>query len=198
MFNPLQPATKPNRWLAISLAAHALLFTALLIHPPIKLQKTQRPGTHAGHLALLTYRPGASTLASTSTASPHPETIKTAPPRTPPATEAKLTLPTKTAPAATTSAADDAAGDGDITLALVDNHPAPQPTLPSNTHGDVIIDITIGPDGHLAQSTLIHGLGHPVDDTVLATIQSWTWHPATRNGTPIASEQELLFHYDHA
>jgi protein TonB len=35
-----------------------------------------------------------------------------------------------------------------------------------------------------------------VEQQVIATVQTWTFTPATRNGTPIASEQELLFHYE--
>jgi protein TonB len=86
-----------------------------------------------------------------------------------------------------------------MTIALVLDHPSPHPdlsTLPSGTHGDVIIDVVIDQTGHIAHSSLQHGLGHGIDDTVLATIQQWTFHPATRNGQPVASEQELLFHYE--
>jgi protein TonB len=54
-----------------------------------------------------------------------------------------------------------------------------------------VIDST----GKIAKYTVERGLGHGVDDTVIATIQGWTFHPATRNGVPVASEQELLFHY---
>jgi protein TonB len=32
--------------------------------------------------------------------------------------------------------------------------------------------------------------------TVIATIQNWVFQPATSNGQPIVSEQELLFHYE--
>jgi protein TonB len=78
-------------------------------------------------------------------------------------------------------------------------HPSPQPDLsqlPSGTRGDVVVDIVIDATGKVAKFTVEHGLGHGVDDAVLATIQGWTFHPATRNGVPVASEQELLFHYE--
>jgi protein TonB len=58
------------------------------------------------------------------------------------------------------------------------------------------VDIVIDKTGRIAKFNLEHGLGHGVDDTVLATIQGWTFQPATRNGVPVASEQELLFHYE--
>jgi protein TonB len=92
----------------------------------------------------------------------------------------------------------DALGDGDTTVALVVAHPSPKPDLsqlPSGTSGDVIVDVVIDKDGKIAKYTMMHGLGHGVDQTVLATIQQWTFQPATRNGVPVASEQELLFHY---
>jgi protein TonB len=92
----------------------------------------------------------------------------------------------------------DALGDGDTTVALVVVHPSPKPDLsqlPSGTSGDVIVDVVIDKDGKIAKYTMMRGLGHGVDQTVLATIQQWTFQPATRNGIPVASEQELLFHY---
>jgi len=67
--------------------------------------------------------------------------------------------------------------------------------LPKGTSGDVIVDVVIDKTGRIAKFTMTKGLGHGVDDTVLATIQQWTFQPATRNGQPVASEQELLFHY---
>jgi TonB family protein len=81
----------------------------------------------------------------------------------------------------------DALGDGDTTVALVVVHPSPKPDLsqlPSGTSGDVIVDVVIDKDGKIAKYTMMRGLGHGVDQTVLATIQQWTFQPATRNGIP--------------
>jgi len=92
----------------------------------------------------------------------------------------------------------DALGDGDTTVALLVAHPSPKPDLsqlPAGTSGDVIVDVVIDKDGRIAKYTMMRGLGHGIDQTVLATIQQWTFQPATRNGQPVASEQELLFHY---
>ncbi len=97
------------------------------------------------------------------------------------------------------SSGEDALGDGDTTLALVVLHPTPEPDLsqlPAGTRGDVIVDVVIDKTGRIAKYTMMRGLGHGVDQTVLATIQTWTFQPATRNGLPVASEQELLFHYE--
>jgi protein TonB len=79
-------------------------------------------------------------------------------------------------------------------------HPSPTPDLsklPSGTRGDVVVDVVIDKTGRIAKSSLARGLGHGVDETVLAVIQQWTFQPAKRNGVPVDSEQELLFHYEH-
>jgi protein TonB len=92
-------------------------------------------------------------------------------------------------------------GDGDISIALVQFHPNPKPdlsTLPLGTAGDVILDAIIDDHGKIARLTIARGLGSPIDDTVLATVGQWTFTPATRNGVPTASEQEILFHYEHS
>lgn len=91
------------------------------------------------------------------------------------------------------------AGDGNISIALVQFHPRPQPdlsTLAPGVSGDVVLDALIDAQGRVAKLSVTKGLGPSVDQQVIATVQTWTFTPAKRNGTPIASEQELLFHYE--
>ena len=90
-------------------------------------------------------------------------------------------------------------GDGNISIALVQFHPRPAPdlsTLTPGTSGDVVLDALIDAQGHVSKLSVTKSLGPNVDSQVIATVQTWTFTPATRNGTPIASEQELLFHYE--
>jgi periplasmic protein TonB len=193
------PTQRPNRWLTGSLALHAALLTAFLIHRAPTLKAIDRPGSLTGHNVMLTYTPGTGAPAATLQAKQQPAL---------PATPAPSLIATKTAPTPTTASTDpgtgnttgdDALGDGNITLALELQHPSPTPDLsklPSGTRGDVIVDVVIDEQGHIAKSTLQHGLGNGIDETVLATIQQWTFQPATRNGKPVPSEQELLFHYE--
>jgi len=97
------------------------------------------------------------------------------------------------------NAADGAEGDGNISIALVQFHPRPAPdlsTLAPGTSGDVVLDALIDDQGHITKLSVTKSLGPRVDQQVIATVQTWTFAPATRNGTPIASEQELLFHYE--
>ncbi len=97
------------------------------------------------------------------------------------------------------NAADGSEGDGNITIALVQFHPRPAPdlsTLAPGTSGDVVLDALIDAEGKVANLSVSKSLGPDVDQQVIATVRTWTFTPATRNGTPIASEQELLFHYE--
>jgi protein TonB len=90
-------------------------------------------------------------------------------------------------------------GEGDITIALQTFFPYPKPDLsglPHGTKGDVILDAVIDEHGKIAQLTLLKGLGSPIDQTVIATVQSWSYTPAMKNGVPVSSEQELHFHYE--
>jgi periplasmic protein TonB len=200
---PTSPTTF-RRWASASTALHLALLAALLYTRPLILTKVDMPGDRNGHIILLSYNPGSavapsSTLPSKPTAKPLPPT---------PVKSHTLTAPTpaQPAPPATTPSANtdanpgaDGLGDGDIKIALELAHPYPKPDLsklPSGTRGDVIVDIVIDKTGHIASFTLTHGLGHGIDETVLATIQQWNFQPATRNGQPVASEQELLFHYE--
>ena len=90
-------------------------------------------------------------------------------------------------------------GDGDITIALQKYFPYPKPslsTLPHGTAGDVILTAVIDEHGKISGLTLLQGLGPAIDNEVIQTVNQWTYTPATKNGVPVASVQELHFHYE--
>jgi len=68
--------------------------------------------------------------------------------------------------------------------------------LPHGTRGDVIVEVTIDEQGKIVESQVAQSMGSTIDETVLATIQTWTFKPATKDGVPVPSQQELLFHYE--
>jgi protein TonB len=189
-----------SRWLAASVALHVSILGVLLYTRPPQFAPVALPGDRTGHLLSLTYWPGSSAPASTLQARTRPA-VKAAHAR---AVVAPVPTSAPSAPSVASTSADaatgvDALGDGDTTLALVVVHPPPHPDLtqlPSGTRGDVIVDVVIDANGRIAKFTMTRGLGHGVDETVLAAIRQWTFQPATRNGIPVASEQELLFHYE--
>jgi periplasmic protein TonB len=201
------PRPTPNYAIASSLLH--LLLIAVLVHQraswvaPIRL-----PGSPHGTNLLLTYSPGKAPL-QTSTPNPktHPKQAEsTTPLPTPPTQRPKETTasPNTSSPASAqpdSAAGADSLGSGNIDIALVSYFPTPKPdlsALPRGTKGDVILDIVIDTTGKIADIKMTSGLGHGIDENVIATVQHWTFRPATKDGQPVASEQELHFHYEKA
>jgi protein TonB len=121
--------------------------------------------------------------------------------------EPEKIAPTQTSPNKNSPASDhpdsasgaDALGSGNINIAMAKYFPRPKPSLanmPSGTKGDVILDVTIDETGRISDLKLVKGIDPAVDETVIATVRQWTFDPASRDGQPIASERELLFHYE--
>jgi protein TonB len=193
---------RSSAWIiSVSLALHIILIGILLYHHPPLLKATQLPGDLDGHRLLLTYLPGQGSAAS----APQTAPPKTAVPDRLPTLRVKATPtpPSAAIPSpsltANNSTGTDTLGQGDIQIASLLVHPRPAPDLsqlPSGTRGDVVVDIVIDTQGRVAKTTVEHGLGHGIDESVLATIQQWTFQPAMRNGVAVSSEQELLFHYE--
>jgi protein TonB len=99
------------------------------------------------------------------------------------------------------SVAGDPTGDKDVSVALASFYPAPNPDLsklPHGTRGDVLVSITIDETGKVIDGHVDQGLGHGVDEAVLAMVETWVFDPATKADKPIASVQQLLFHFERA
>ncbi len=164
------------------------------------------PGTEHGSRIELAYMPGRApvrTSVPNSRTQSHQVAARTlqpklsAPPDRASATSPNTTSPSSTQPDSATGA--DALGDGNVSIATVSFFPPPKPDLSLLAHGatgDVILDIVIDASGKISAIKVTRGLGHGIDEAVLATVQQWTFRPATKDGQPIPSEQELLFHYE--
>ena len=63
------------------------------------------------------------------------------------------------------------------------------PTAPGNE----VIEITIDERGEIVSKTVLQSLGPAIDSKCLAALENWHFHPATRNGSPIASKQDAIF-----
>lgn len=99
------------------------------------------------------------------------------------------------------SSGGDPSGEADVSVATADFYPDPKPdlsALPHGTKGDVLIDVVIDEGGKVVETQVDQGLGHGVDEAVLAVVQTWTFTPATKAGKPVASKQQLLFHFERA
>lgn len=183
--------------LVISGLLHLMVVAALLAHRRAPVIVVLRPGTAQGSRVTLTYSPGRS-AAQAAVVAAHTPVI---PMRMPAAAAERVVLANAAAAGEGTAGAagGDSLGSGNVTVALPTYFPWPRPDLaelPHGSRGDVIVEVTIDVSGKIVESRLAQGLGQGIDANVLATIQAWTFKPATKDGVAIASEQELLFHYE--
>jgi periplasmic protein TonB len=190
----------------VSAGLHLLLLGLLIYQRASLIAPIRLPGNEHGTNLMITYLPG---RAPVQAATPNPKalpqlvTTNTPLPKLPvPKAETTTASPNTNSPASpnpdsTTGA--DSLGAGNINIARASYFPSPKPdlsVLPHGTRGDVILDVVIDTTGKIADIKMTSGLGHGIDETVIATVQQWTFHPATRDGQPVASEQELHFHYE--
>ena len=187
---------------AASVAAHVLVFllAAGVFRRAPKIVPYKLPGTSHGVSLLTYYAAGSHEQASSALA------VKSIDrPRIASKSDAKVaeSVPEKSvAPSADKglgSAAQSGFGDGEINMAQLTYFPHPKPDLSSlarGTQGDIILNAVIDEHGKISDLTLLKGLGKPVDDQVIAAVRQWTYSPATKNGVPVPSEQELHFHYE--
>jgi TonB family protein len=75
---------------------------------------------------------------------------------------------------------------------------SPDPVFGSDlvgTEGDVIVEVTIDEQGSIVQKLVLHSLGRAIDDRVLAALEKWHFAPASKNGVPIPSKQDVYYHF---
>jgi TonB family protein len=73
--------------------------------------------------------------------------------------------------------------------------PVSRDDLPDGVKGKVIVEITIDELGNVIDTKLLQGLHPSIDAKVIATLRTWRFRPATRDGRAIASKQDALFTY---
>jgi protein TonB len=189
----------------LSFATHICLLLSLFggLRRPSKVMMPYRlPGTAQG-VSLLTYfSPGSLQVVKSKAPVKSPEKTKPAPAIHP---DLRAPRPVQSEAAQSQAgmgtSAQSGLGEGDITIALQSYFPYPTPDLsrlPHGTKGDVILDAVIDENGNISALTLLKGLGSPVDESVIATVQQWRYTPAMRKGVPVVSEQELHFHYERS
>jgi TonB family protein len=61
--------------------------------------------------------------------------------------------------------------------------------------GNVVVEIVIDERGDIVAKTVLQSLGSKLDEKVLLALQNWHFQPATRNGSPIPSKQDAIFHF---
>lgn len=73
--------------------------------------------------------------------------------------------------------------------------PVSRDDLPSGVQGDVVVEVTIDPQGNVVDTKLLQGIGYGIEQKVLSVLLRWRFHPATRDGMTIASQHIVHFHY---
>jgi protein TonB len=189
--------------LTVASALLHLAVLAIVLHVRrIQVEPTRFPGTPLGSHVSLTYSPGrAPSEASVAAVKPSPAKLKQMIKSLRDANTRVASTKTLSPPSANPNAVQggDARGAGNATVALATFFPAPHPDLtqlPRGTRGDVIVDVIIDEQGKIVDSQVSQSMGSSIDQTVLATIATWTFKPATKDGVAVPSEQELLFHYE--
>jgi TonB family protein len=190
----------------VHLAACALIFAAFYNRP---LTRIVSPGEKSGSIATVLYSPangyeaanGVQRAAAGKPQPPKAATATVAPPLPMLAVAGPATGASSSADApANADAANglNSLGDGNVRIALGAFIPQPQPDLslfPRGFEGDVIVDVLIDETGKIREKKLVRGISPQVDNAVMATLETWQFTPAERDGTAIPSQQELLFHY---
>jgi TonB family protein len=67
--------------------------------------------------------------------------------------------------------------------------------LPPGVSGDVVVEVTIDAAGNIVRKRILQSIGYGIDEMVLAVLENWRFRPATFNGLPVASRQDVHFHF---
>lgn len=193
-------ASQINRYRVVSLLIHLSVFLtigALLRHiPRSKVSVAPRKIETAQHIVLSL--PGSVEAGSPKAISkeiaklPSKSVLPSAPP--PP----HFGRPSETPQTGEGISGQSAWGKGEITIAFPKFFPHPAPdlsTMRPGTEGDVVLDALIDEQGKISHLTVLAGIDPPIDHNVMETVRLWTFTPATKEGRPISSKQELHFHF---
>jgi TonB family protein len=96
------------------------------------------------------------------------------------------------------SLSDDASAGQEIRPALpaVTSEPHVGPEdLRGVAEGNVVIEITIDESGTIVNKAVVQSMGSAIDARVLAALENWRFRPATRDGVPIPSKQDVVYHF---
>lgn len=67
--------------------------------------------------------------------------------------------------------------------------------LPPGVTGDVVVEVTIDVAGNIVNKKVLQSIGYGIDEKCLAVLENWRFRPARMNGMPIASRQDVHFHF---
>ncbi|HTX41288.1 MAG TPA: energy transducer TonB [Acidobacteriaceae bacterium] len=208
MFIVSQRNSRPAHGVLMSIAAHAACLGLLVLALHLHRSRPVMPQSRCCSVSLVWTGPMQSGVSA-----PHPaarlrrHSAAPAPPSAPHTSPLPVRLPqaTPSQPAMATqqpsSMVGSGTGDDDAEPAFPVYFPQPgiadRSLLPS-TEQKIIVNVDISAQGNVTDETLVQGLGNGLDNAVLAAVRSWRFHPATLNGAPVASVQELVFPFSRS
>jgi TonB family protein len=71
----------------------------------------------------------------------------------------------------------------------------PRAAVPSGVHADVELVVTVDADGHVSDVKVAQSGGPELDEAAITAIRQWTFRPALRGKTPVASRIRVPFHF---
>ena len=82
-------------------------------------------------------------------------------------------------------------------VVVEENRPAyPPEALAIRPTGEVSVTATVNAAGEVSGVELAQGVAPPLDRAALDAATRWRFRPATRDGVPVASRVQLLFHFE--
>jgi protein TonB len=111
-------------------------------------------------------------------------------------TEAKMQAPAQGSPYADSNSGPLSGWGAQPALPL--NFPDPKvrnSDLPPGVAGDVVVEVTIDVAGNIVNKKVLQSIGYGIDEKCLAVLENWRFRPARMNGMPIASRQDVHFHF---
>ncbi len=187
-------------FLALSAALHLLVTAIMLMVPRQQRVRVVEQKPARFYPAMISFAGGAKTVKTDAPVGrkKHPQEVK---PQT-----SDLAMNPNPAPAAgrPVSAPDSAAAgsgadqqDADPAFPVFSPRPAvADRSLLPDSNEQVIVDVKVSAEGDVLEATLVKGIGNALDALVLETVKTWRFHPATVNGTPVATEAELIFPFN--
>ena len=80
-------------------------------------------------------------------------------------------------------------------LPVTTSDPVAYPWELPDAEGNVVVEIVIDDRGEIVSKKVLQSMGPRLDEKVLLALENWHFRPATRNGAPIASKQDAIFHF---
>ena len=80
-------------------------------------------------------------------------------------------------------------------LPVTTSDPVAYPWELPDSEGNVVVEIVIDTRGDIVDKKILQSMGSKLDEKVLIALNNWHFQPATRNGSPIPSKQDAIFHF---